>query len=355
MGSLGNPSAMKHTLALLTSLLLVRLAAPEASCAASAIHAENCEAARARAKVSDSDLVVFQRGSDWNQLGETLYRKVWLTDELARALGDRFVLVAVDRPETVGTCTANFIFGNVLSWGAKRFAGQPKTAQSYAKAMESFFNAKGGSLNKNLLASTLQMGVRKAAESGDLVSFSLWTDMAEKMLPALKPGDVHLTPKQAAAFPRITPFPGELISQGGLLQTCSVHADDRPLSYERILRGTGFGGWFDTASDKKPWAQVHLPGEGDLTGIVLVGRYEYPPNHETYKEAPLKVSVSLDNKTWTDVATFDKDETVFRVDLQCQDLKARYVRVERVPTAPDARPFERFNLRSVLVYGKKLN
>jgi hypothetical protein len=85
-----------------------------------------------------------------------------------------------------------------------------------------------------------------------------------------------------------------------------------------------------------------------------VGRYEYPANHKSYKEAPLKISVSLDNKTWTEVASFDKDEIVFRVDLQNKDLKARYVRAERVPVAADAKPFERFNLRGFFVYGKKL-
>jgi hypothetical protein len=45
---------------------------------------------------------------------------------------------------------------------------------------------------------------------------------------------------------------------------------------------------------------------------------------------------------------------VFRIDLQGQNLQARYVRTERVPAAADAKPFERFNLRGFLVYGKKL-
>ena len=247
----------------------------------------------------------------------------------------------------------NFIFGNVMSWGSKRFAGNPATAPAYAKAMAAFFQAKGASLDRNLLVTTVKTSIRKASEAGDIASYHLWTDMAEKLLPPLKPDDVHLKPAQMAAYPKYQPFPGHLLSPDGMLQTSSANPDDRPLSYRQILSG-GSIGWFDTASDKKPWAQVQLPGEGELSGIVLVGRHEYPPNHVAYKAAPLKVSVSLDGKTWTEVASFEKDEMVFRVDLQGKNLLARYVRAERVPGPQETKPFERFNLRGFMVYGRKL-
>jgi hypothetical protein len=247
----------------------------------------------------------------------------------------------------------NFIFGNVMSWGAKRFSGNPATASAYAKAMVAFFRAEGESLDKNLLATTLKNGIRKASEAEDIVNYRLWTDMAEKMLPPLKPQDVHLTPAHVAARPQHEPFPGLLLSRDGMLQTSSVHPDDRPLSYTQILAG-GALGWFDTASDAKPWAHVVLPGDGELAGIVLVGRYEYPPSDASYKAAPLTVAVSLDGKTWTEVASFEKDEMVFRVDLQGQNLRARYVRAERVPGPQETKPFDRFHLRSFMVYGKKL-
>lgn len=252
-----------------------------------------------------------------------------------------------DKPDS------NFIFGNVLSWGANRFAGNAKTAPGYAKAMETFFRAQGQTVDKNLLATTLQTGVRKASQSGDIVSFRLWTDMATKMLPSLTPGDVHLNPKQAAAFPKFAPFPGDLLSKDGMLQTSSANPDDRPLSYRQVLSG-GFGGWFDTDKDDKPYAQVQLAGEGELTGVVLVNRYEYAPTHEAFqKPVPLKVSISTDGKTWTEVASFDKPETVFRVDLQGRKLQARYVRAERLPKPNEPKPLERFYLRGFLVYGKK--
>jgi hypothetical protein len=245
----------------------------------------------------------------------------------------------------------NWIFGNVLSWGANRFAGNPATAPGYAKVMESFFHAQGAALDKNLLASTLTTGILKASEARDLVSYRLWRDMAAKLLPPLKPEDVHLNAAQVAAVPKYEPFPGELLSQDGMLQTSSVCQHDRPLSYAQVLTG-GFGGYFDTNNEEKPWAQVQLLGEGELSGIVLLNRYEYAP--ECPWAVPLKVSISLDGKAWTEVATFDKVDMVFRVDLESKGLKARYVRIERLPGTDKAQPPGRFHFRNFLVYGAKL-
>lgn len=245
----------------------------------------------------------------------------------------------------------NWCFGQVLSWGQQRFAGNPATASSYAKAMESFFKSQGDAADKGLLSSTVAAGIRKASETGDLALFRQWNSMATAMLPALQPGDVHLNPQQAAAHPALAPFPGEALSREALLQTSSQCQFDRPLSYNKILDPESFGGWFDTNAEDKPWAQVQLAGDSQISGIVLVNRYEYGPEQDEFQwAAPLKVSVSADGKAWTDVASFEKAEPVFRVDLQGKEVRARYVRVERLPGKPQAR----FHFRNVIVYGKKL-
>lgn len=245
----------------------------------------------------------------------------------------------------------NWIFGNVLRWGQSRFAGNPATAPTYAKAMERFFKSQGDTADKNLLTTTIATGIRKASESGDIASYHLWNDMAAKMLPPIKPEDVHFNAEQAAAAPKYKPFPGDLLSKDGMLQTSSASGSDRPLSYSQVL-SDGFGGFFDTNNEEKPWAQVQLPGEGELSGIVLLNRYEYAP--ELPWAVPLKVSISLDGKTWTEVASFDKADMVFRVDLQGKGVKARYVRIERLPGADKTQAPGRFHFRNFLVYGRKL-
>jgi hypothetical protein len=69
---------------------------------------------------------------------------------------------------------------------------------------------------------------------------------------------------------------------------------------------------------------------------------------------PLKVSVSLDGKSWNEVASFDKPDSLFRIDLQGKGLKARFVRIERLPSKDTSQSPGRFHFRNFLVYGKKL-
>ena len=218
---------------------------------------------------------------------------------------------------------SNWIFGNVLNWGANRFAGNAATATGYAKVMESFLQSQGKSLDKSLLANTVATGIRKASESGDMVKYRLWSDIAAKRLPPLTLEDVHLNPAQAAAAPKYAAFPGDLLSKDGMLQTSSACQHDRPLSYAQVLSGA-IGGYFETNNEHNPWAQVQLPGEAALTGIVLLNRYEHATEEEFLWAVPLKVSVSLDGKTWAEVASFDKADAVFRVDLQGKSMKARF-------------------------------
>jgi hypothetical protein len=69
---------------------------------------------------------------------------------------------------------------------------------------------------------------------------------------------------------------------------------------------------------------------------------------------PLKVSISTDAKTWTEVATFDKADATFTVDLQARHPHARYIRIERAAPADKSKPPGRFHFRNFLVYGVKL-
>ncbi len=248
----------------------------------------------------------------------------------------------------------NGFFGGVLNWGSDRFAGKPATAAAYARAIEGFFTLQSSPSDKAQMTDIISRGIRKASDAGDMATYHLWTSMATRMTPALKPEDVHLNAAQAKAAPKYQPVLGDLLSRDGMLQTSSACQFDRPLSYTQILTG-GFGGWFDTNNEEKPWAQVQLAGESVVTGIVLRNRYEYDPAQEEFSwAAPLKVSISPDGKTWTQVVTVDKAEAVFRIDLQGKGLHARYVRIERIPSEDKTKPPGRFHFRNFLVYGHKL-
>jgi len=242
----------------------------------------------------------------------------------------------------------DWVFGQVLNWGQNRFAGNPKTAPAFARAMEGYFREQGGAVSQDLVRNQIAGGIRRAGEAGDLPSWRLWTDMAEKMLPALSPGDVHLNPQQAAAFPKHQAFPGDLLSADAMLRLSSVDGGaDRPLSYRALLRGAGCGGFFHTGAEDNPWVQVQLAGEADLSGVVLVNRFEAAAE----RQAPLKVSASVDGKAWTELAAFAKSQPVFEAGVQGKATRARFVRIERPAVAGRREPF---HLRGILLYGKKL-
>jgi hypothetical protein len=246
----------------------------------------------------------------------------------------------------------NRVFGDVLNWGRTRFAAKPESAAGFAKAVGSFFASRGESLGADRMRDQITAGIRAASEAGDLASWRLWTDMAARFLPPLEPGQVHLNPEQAKAWPKPSTS-GTLLSKDGLLQTSSACQFDRPLSYRAILDGSA-PGWFDTNNEAKPWAQVMLAGEAEITSIVAVNRYEYKPDQEEFQwAAPLKVMISTDGKTWTEAGSINTAEAVMRIDLPAKP-RARYVRLERQAPTDASKTPGRFHLRNFLVFGRKM-
>jgi hypothetical protein len=240
------------------------------------------------------------------------------------------------------------LFGTVLEWGRGRFTqSDPQTAAQFADLVGVYFRAHGGAGEKNLLRSQIESGIRTAAERGDFAAARTWMGLARELLPPVQPGDVFLSPEQARGFPEVAPFAGQLLSADGVLRVSTNSPNDRPLTYTRVLGGAGFGGLSQTGDEQNPWVQVQLPGDGSLTGIVLVNRYEA----SDAGQVSLKVSVSADGKAWVEVAAFDKAEKMFRVDLKGKDIRARYVRVER-PGEADKRV--NLALRAVWIYGQRL-
>lgn len=246
----------------------------------------------------------------------------------------------------------NGFFGSVLNWGNNRFAGNPATSAAYAKTLANFFGSQSAALDKGMLTGIISGGIRKASEAGDFSSYKQWNEMAKRMLPPIRPEDVHLNSQQSGLYPKFAPFPGDLLSKDGMLRTSSACPSDRPLAYSQAISSGQFGGWFDTNSEDKPWAMVQLPGDCKISGIVLVNRYENSPDNAEFKwAAPLKVTVSTDAKTWSDVATVNTPEAVMRIDLQAKAPQARYVKIERIPSA---QPAGRFHFRGFLIYGRRL-
>lgn len=83
-------------------LLSAQAPTPPAVSSGAAERAGTYLEALARARGAGKDIVVFQRGSDWNRLGERLLADVWNQRAFAEALGPNAVLVVVDHPQVAG-------------------------------------------------------------------------------------------------------------------------------------------------------------------------------------------------------------------------------------------------------------
>jgi hypothetical protein len=244
------------------------------------------------------------------------------------------------------------LFGEVMAWGQKTFGDKPATAPLFVSAMGEFFATPSGAADSARINTMVTTGLRKSAELGDKASNKLWSDMAAKLLPPLKPADIGLTEAQLTSSPKVEPFPGSLLGDEALLRTSSASANDRLLSYRNILTGAA-PGFFETNPEDKPWAQVQLAGDCELSGINIVNRYESPADSDRFiRSFPLKVSVSTDGKAWTDVALLEQPAATLRVDLQGKVPQAKFIRLEHQPIS--GKPATKLQLRNVLVYGRKL-
>jgi hypothetical protein len=94
-----------------------------------------------------------------------------------------------------------------------------------------------------------------------------------------------------------------------------------------------------------------LDGVHEISGIVLVNRYEFPP--EQAWDVPLVVSTFLDGQPWKEVATITHTQLVYRVDLQGKGINAKMIRIERQPGPDKDKPNTgRLHMRNFLIYGK---
>ncbi len=144
-------------------------------------------------------------------------------------------------------------------------------------------------------------------------------------------------------MPAWEPFPGKLVSQGGLLYTSSTCQHDDPAAHWGVLEPTG--GRFHTGSDKDAWAVVQLPKTAVISGVVTVA-----PEGNLWRLTNMKVQYSESGRDddWHDAGALPNPtgQRVNRLDLREDKLRARYIRILR-PGGPQL-----FHLFGIYVYGK---
>lgn len=224
--------------------------------------------------------------------------------------------------------------GTMMSWGNKvsgslSEAGQHKLSDAMVKALGA--DEKLDSAQKAKLLGGLVLSAEKAR---DLTTFYAISKMID--------------PKEicgSAAIPDFKPFPGKLVSEGGMPFASSTSEWDSPHTHSGLLTKTG--GRVHTAKDNNAWIAVKLPKHAYITGVVFVGTNEWKLIH---RFRPLRVQVSDTGRDddWHDAGPVIQNtgNYVNSFDLQQERPKALYVRVLR-----SGGP-EFFHANGIYIYGE---
>ena len=254
-------------------------------------------------------------------------------DDQAKALGDdpARALAFFEKVLAIQS-TSKLWFAPTIAWGEKYFGEGASSSQFFASLGRVFSSASSASSanNEDGIKAALGPAVIAAEKAGNIDAF-------------------QSLGKAGAAFraknmTTVDPFPGILLSSGGLLQTSSTCNYDQPINHWGVIEEEG--GSFHTDRQVRPNTVVRLGKLGDVSGIVILGT-DYGQNGG--RQMPLKVSVSEDGTTWTEVFRTTEQRGPWRIPLAGKAERVLYVKAER-----DDDRNEFFHLAGIRVYGRKL-
>jgi alpha-L-fucosidase len=144
---------------------------------------------------------------------------------------------------------------------------------------------------------------------------------------------------------------GSILSENAVLKISSTSQWDSAANHAKLLTGNldeaEFA--FHTDFEKNPWAVIDLGGEFNVKGILIQHRSGYD-----YRKTGMITSVSTDGQNWERVWSQedlgDKLEipvTSYVAGAHLPGRSARYIKVERILTEPDA-----LHLHTLKVYGE---
>ncbi|MBQ4594902.1 MAG: hypothetical protein IJA81_09735 [Akkermansia sp.] len=224
--------------------------------------------------------------------------------------------------------------GVMMTWGNKiseslSESGRKKLTEATIAALGS-----GKSLNSAQKAKLLGGLILAAEKARDTATFHAISKMID-------PKEI----KGSAPIPTIYPYPGKLVSEGGMPFASTTSQWDAPHTHSGLLTMTG--GKIHTARENNPWIAVKLPKHAYITGVIFAGTNDWKLIN---RFRPVKVQVSDTGRDddWHDVGEPipSTGNYIISFDLQKERPKALYVRVLR-PGGPEV-----FHSNGIYVYGE---
>lgn len=221
----------------------------------------------------------------------------------------------------------------LMAWGntlAEKMDDKGKQAVM-AACTDAFSGGKG--MDEEQRNTLLKQLIAAAENMRDVNTFQT----IAKMLP-----DSYKNPKNK--LPQFDPFPGQLVSKGGVFFPQGTSRFDDYLAHWGLLEPS-VGGFFHTANVENAWGAVRLPKHATLSGVVVINTAG-KPNWGRLNGIRVQVSETGKDDDWHDVGKpIDKVDNVMRFDLSAESPKALYVRILRPGK-------EFFHFQGLFVYGK---
>ena len=229
------------------------------------------------------------------------------------------------------------LFGVVLTWGADRFMDDENLSQQMGAAIADVFaDVAQNDGNSDALSTAMRGMMRKASQTDNMPLFTQIAQLIRKQNPV----------KESNPYPT-EDFGGKILSDKAMMKISTSGGFDFPDRYPFCLDTTrDVDRTFHTDNETSPWAIVTLPGMSEITGIVVAANR----GHFRNRNVPIMVWVSENGTDWTEVFTSEKLEPEWRIDLSSAPVKAKYVKVGRVPEFKK----DCFHLGKILIYGKPL-
>ena len=216
----------------------------------------------------------------------------------------------------------------VVAWGSERFGKGGKT-EWFEALGRGLATGSGGAAGEST-RKALRPAIIAAAETGNVDAFQALAKVVSNT--------------EAPKLPPLEPFPGELLSAGGLVKLSTTSNWDAPESHAAVLEPKG--GRLHTDSEVKPHVIVRLAKLGELSGIVVA---DASSGYNASRIVPIKISISEDRQAWQEVFRSETPGGPWRVALDGKAPRVAWVKVER-----DDDRKEVFHLSAIHVYGRRL-
>ncbi len=223
----------------------------------------------------------------------------------------------------------------ILAWGNSMAKGMSASQRRtfMAATIRGLESGKDGDMDDAARDRMLGQALSGAEQMRDLSTFQA----IGKLL-----SDNYQNPK--GKLPRFEPFPGRIVSKGGMIYTSSSAHDD-PAAHWGVLESVG--GRFHTNNEVNPWVVVQLPRTALVTGVVAISTSGQ--NVRRLHDMKVQYSETGRDDDWHEAGAFPAPSTkvINRLDLRESKPRARFIRIMR----GGGKDF--FHLNAIYVYGEQ--